>query len=196
MPACSRSARRIDRGAGASRGDGVYVDATFGRGGHARAILASLGPARPARRRRSRSRRRTRPLHAIDGSTFRFPPRVVLRICPTCSTRLRIAHVDGVLLDLGVSSPQLDDAARGFSLSHRRSARHADGSVARRDAQPRSSPAPSMRELTEVIRDYGEERFAQSVARAIAKAREIAADRHDTAACARRCASRRRAHAG
>ena len=63
-------------------------------------------------------------------------------------------------------------------------------------AQRRSSPAHPLRELTEVIRDYGEERFAQSVARAIAKAREIAADRHDTAARPRRCASRRRAHAG
>ena len=94
--------------------DGVYVDATFGRGGHARAILAALGP-RDGWSRRPRSggaeprARRRRP-------ALRVPPRAGSPSCPPCSPSLGIARVDGVLLDLGVSSPQIDDPARGFSF--------------------------------------------------------------------------------
>ena len=83
---------------------------------------------------------------------------------------LGIAAVDGVLLDLGVSSPQLDDATRGFSFRY-------DGPLDMRMDPTRGESAAdflaraSVAELTEVIRDYGEERFAQSIARAIAAAR-------------------------
>ena len=93
------------------------------------------------------------------------------RRCRTCSTPSGIAQVDGVLLDLGVSSPQIDDPARGFSLARRRAARHADGS--RRAARSRrsGSRAPPHANSAEVIADYGEERFAQSIARAIVAAR-------------------------
>ncbi len=82
-------------------------------------------------------------------------------------------RVDGVLLDLGVSSPQIDDPARGFSL-------RADGPLDMRMDPSRGESAAEfiaradVRELTEVIRDHGEERFAQSIARAIVAARAVA----------------------
>ena len=85
----------------------------------------------------------------------------------------RHRRVDGVLLDLGISSPQIDDPARGFSL-------RADGPLDMRMDPTRGESAAAflaradVRELTEVIRDYGEERFAQSIARAIVAARAVA----------------------
>ena len=154
----------------ALRDDGIYVDATFGRGGHSRAILEALGaqgrviavdrdPAALAAARSSDDRR----------FTFRHA-----RFSDVADVldALHVATIDGVLLDLGVSSPQLDDAMRGFSYRH-------DGPLdMRMDPSDGESAAAfiaraSTAELTEVIRDYGEERFAQSVARAIAKAREV-----------------------
>src|SRR5439155_11462267 len=86
---------------------------------------------------------------------------------------LGIDAIDGALLDLGISSPQIDDPARGFSL-------RADGPLdMRMDPTGGESAAAflaraDVRELTEVIRDYGEERFAQSIARAIVAARTVA----------------------
>ena len=83
-----------------------------------------------------------------------------------------IEEVDGVLLDLGISSPQIDDPRRGFSF-------RADGPLDMRMDPTRGESAAAFlarataRELTEVIRDYGEERFAQSIARAIVAARSI-----------------------
>src|SRR5207253_1710871 len=84
-----------------------------------------------------------------------------------------IDAIDGALLDLGISSPQIDDPARGFSL-------RTDGPLDMRMDPTRGESAAAflaradVRELTEVIRDYGEERFAQSVARAIVAARTVA----------------------
>ena len=92
------------------------------------------------------------------------------RNCPKSSTALALAQVDGVLLDLGISSPQIDDAARGFSFRH-------DGPLDMRMDPSRGESAAeflaraTVHELTEIIRDYGEERFAQSIARAVAAAR-------------------------
>ena len=86
---------------------------------------------------------------------------------------LGIEAIDGALLDLGISSPQIDDPARGFSL-------RADGPLDMRMDPARGESAAAflaradVRELTEVIRDYGEERFAQSIARAIVAARAVA----------------------
>ena len=95
---------------------GVYVDGTFGRGGHARAILARLGAARTPRRCRPRPCRRSGRARRLDDPRFAFRrawfselPDVLARASASCT-------VDGVLLDLGISSPQIDDASRGFSF--------------------------------------------------------------------------------
>ena len=155
----------------AVRADGVYVDATFGRGGHARGLLAALGP-----RGRFVAIDRDPEAEAAAGA-IRDPRFTFVRgwfsELPELLAHLAIERADGVLLDLGISSPQLDDASRGFSY-------RADGPLDMRMDPSRGESAAafiaraSVAELTKVIRDYGEERFAQSVARAIAKARDAA----------------------
>ncbi len=98
----------------AIRPDGTYVDGTFGRGGHSRAILAALGAA-------GRLVALDRDPAAGDVAKRIGDPRFVFRhawfseIADVLQT-LAIAHVDGVLLDLGISSPQIDDPERGFSF--------------------------------------------------------------------------------
>jgi 16S rRNA (cytosine1402-N4)-methyltransferase len=155
----------------APRADGIYVDATFGRGGHARAILAALGP-------RGRLVALDRDAEADVASRGIADARLTFRRAwfseiGDVLAALGIARVDGVLLDLGVSSPQLGDAARGFTY-------RSEGPLDMRMDTSRGETAAefvaraSVSELTSVIRDYGEERFAQSIARAIAKAREAA----------------------
>jgi 16S rRNA (cytosine1402-N4)-methyltransferase len=152
----------------AIRRDGVYVDATFGRGGHARGILAALGPhgRLVALDRDPEAERAAR---AIDDRRFAFR-RAWFSDLDRVLDDLGVALVDGALLDLGVSSPQLDDPARGFSYRF-------EGPLDMRMDPSRGESAAQLiaradvRELTEVIRDYGEERFAQSIARAIAQAR-------------------------
>jgi len=149
----------------------VVVDATFGRGGHARAILAALG----RRGRLIAVDRDPMAAHAaqtiVDGRfTFRH---AWFSELPEVLAALAIDTVDAVLVDLGVSSPQLDDATRGFSYRF-------DGPLdMRMDPTQGESAADflarvDVRELAAVIRDYGEERFAQSIANAIAAARAIA----------------------
>jgi 16S rRNA (cytosine1402-N4)-methyltransferase len=149
----------------------TVVDATFGRGGHARAILSALGAAgrRVAIDRDPDAEAAARAIH---------DPRFVFRRSwfselPDVLAALGVARVDAILLDLGVSSPQLDDPARGFSFRF-------DGPLDMRMDPTRGESAAefiaraSERELRKVIRDYGEERFAQSIARAIAAKREVA----------------------
>src|SRR6187549_443645 len=154
----------------ALRGDGIYVDGTFGRGGHARAILRALG-TRGRLLAIDRDPAAEAAAQAIGDPRFAFRRAWLSEITQVLDA-LGVAHVDGALLDLGVSSPQLDDAARGFSFRF-------DAPLDMRMDPTRGETAAefvaraSIGELTEVIRDYGEERFAQSVARAIAKAREI-----------------------
>jgi 16S rRNA (cytosine1402-N4)-methyltransferase len=153
----------------AIRDDGVYVDATFGRGGHARAILAALG-ARGRLVGVDRDAEAQAAAGAIDDARFTFR-RGWFSSLPDIVASLGIDAVDGVLLDLGVSSPQLDAPERGFSY-------RAEGPLdMRMDTSCGETAAQfiaraTIDELAKVIRDYGEERFAQSVARAIAKARE------------------------
>jgi 16S rRNA (cytosine1402-N4)-methyltransferase len=147
---------------------GTYVDATFGRGGHSRRILDTLGPAgrlvaidrdpdAEAAARAWRDRR-----FIFHHAWFSELPEVL--------DREAIATVDGVLLDLGLSSPQIDDAERGFSL-------RADGPLDMRMDPSRGESAAqwlahaTVAELKGVIADYGEERFAQQIARAIVAAR-------------------------
>jgi 16S rRNA (cytosine1402-N4)-methyltransferase len=149
---------------------GVYVDATFGRGGHARAVLGLLAPAGQLigiDRDPAAEAAAVELAHADSRFAFR---RAWFSDLPEVLSGLALAQVDGVLLDLGISSPQIDDATRGFSFRH-------DGPLDMRMDPTRGESAAeflaraSVRELTEVLRDYGEERSAQSIARAVASAR-------------------------
>jgi 16S rRNA (cytosine1402-N4)-methyltransferase len=149
--------------------DGVYVDATFGRGGHARAILARLS-ARGRLVAIDRDPAAEEAARAIADPRFAFR-RAWFSEIPAALDALRIDRVGGVLLDLGISSPQIDDPARGFSFRH-------DGPLDMRMDPSRGETAAaflaraSERELTEVLRDYGEERLARPIAAAIAAQRE------------------------
>ena len=155
----------------AIRADGTYVDATFGRGGHARAILALLAPA-------GRLFAFDRDPAAAASALPLRDPRFVFGSCwfselPEALAARGVERIDGMLLDLGISSPQIDDPERGFSF-------RADGPLDMRMDPTRGESAAvflaraTARELTEVIRDYGEERFAQSIAGAIVAARTVA----------------------
>src|SRR5213078_1014099 len=151
--------------------DDVVVDATFGRGGHARAILAALGP-RGRLVAIDRDPAAANAARDINDNRFKFRHAWFSEL-PEILTAWRIDTVDAVLIDLGVSSPQLDDATRGFSYRF-------EGPLDMRMDPTRGESAAdflaraSVEELTDVIHDYGEERFAQSIARAIAAARAIA----------------------
>ena len=146
--------------------DGHYIDATFGRGGHSRLILSQL---------------------SAQGSLTAFDkdPEAVLEAANITDPRFSIRHqgfnqliqlapssAAGLLLDLGISSPQIDNAARGFSF-------RGDGPLdMRMDTTRGQSVADwladaSVESMTEVIRDYGEERFAGPIAKAIDRARQV-----------------------
>jgi 16S rRNA (cytosine1402-N4)-methyltransferase len=148
--------------------DGAYVDATFGRGGHSRRMLSLLGP-------HGRLVAIDRDPAAAAAARAFTDPRFAFRHAwfselASALDACGIARADGVLLDLGISSPQIDDPERGFSL-------RADGPLdMRMDPTHGVSAAEwiaraSERELRGVIADYGEERFAQQIARAIVAAR-------------------------
>jgi len=150
------------------RPDGCYADCTFGRGGHSRAMLVRLGPT-------GRLLALDRDPQAIAAGTAIADPRLTL--VHSAFSRLGdalaqhgIAAVDGVLLDLGVSSPQLETPERGFSFRY-------DGPLDMRMDPTRGRDAAQFladateSEIGEVIREYGEERFARQIARAIVAAR-------------------------
>lgn len=147
---------------------GVYVDATFGRGGHSRAILEKLGP--------------NGRLLALDRD-----PRAIVAAAAIGDARLKVLHrpfaelgeavreagfgsVDGVLMDIGVSSPQLDEGGRGFSFRF-------DAPLDMRMDTTQGETAAEwlaradVRDITQVVRDYGEERFAFQIAKKIVAAR-------------------------
>ncbi|MEJ8813564.1 16S rRNA (cytosine(1402)-N(4))-methyltransferase RsmH [Variovorax ureilyticus] len=152
-------------GPDASAPFGTYVDATFGRGGHSRAILARLGPqgrliafdkdaeavAEAARIQDARFSIR----HQGFKDLGELPP----------------ASVSGVLLDLGISSPQIDNPARGFSFRF-------EGPLDMRMDTTRGESVAEwlatadQQQIAEVIRDYGEERFAVQIAKAIVARRQ------------------------
>ena len=152
----------------AIRADGIYVDGTFGRGGHSRAVLERLGPA-------GRLIAFDRDPAAIAAGQALNDSRLTLVHSAFSAldeelAQLGVATVDGVLLDLGVSSPQLDDGARGMSFRF-------DAPLDMRMDTSRGQTVAdwladaSVGEITEVLRDYGEERFAHAIAKAIATAR-------------------------
>jgi 16S rRNA (cytosine1402-N4)-methyltransferase len=152
----------------AIRPEGTYVDGTFGRGGHSRLILERLGPSGRlvAIDRDPDAEAAAKDLKDSRFSFFRSQTSFLSRVLGAAGTPL----VDGMLFDLGVSSPQLDDPARGFSF-------RADGPLdMRMDPGSGMSAAEwlasaEQQQIEKVIRDYGEERFAKQVAAAIVAAR-------------------------
>jgi 16S rRNA (cytosine1402-N4)-methyltransferase len=156
-----------------TRPDGAYVDCTFGRGGHARALLAALGP-------QARLLVIDRDPLAVRGAAnlAREDGRVVVRhgtFADLAAIALEAGFRPawGVLMDLGVSSPQLDDPARGFSF-------RLDGPLDMRMDPERGESAAawlaraSAEELEQVFREFGEERHARRIARAIVARRQEA----------------------
>ena len=144
--------------------DGLYVDGTFGRGGHSRRILAKLSE-------KGRLIAFDRDPEAIEASKAITDPRFSIIHEPFSTMRESLAAVgvtavDGIFLDIGVSSPQIDDASRGFSFRF-------DGPLDMRMDTTRGMTAAEWlatadeRDIRQVIKVYGEERFAGPIARAI-----------------------------
>ena len=147
--------------------DGTYVDGTFGRGGHATRILESLSPRGSLLALdQDPEAAAVAELICANDSRMRFRS-TNFRALADCAAP---GSVQGVLLDLGVSSPQLDNPARGFSFSH-------DGPLdMRMDPEGGQSAADWLAnvkeaELARVLNELGEERFARRIARAIVNAR-------------------------
>lgn len=150
---------------------GIYLDATFGRGGHSRKILERLGPE-------GRLFALDRDPEAVAAASSIKDPRFHITHCrfselAQVSSSLGIAgRVDGILMDIGVSSPQLDDASRGFSFDR-------DGPLDMRMDNTASLTAAEIvntwdrHELTVIFKEFGEERFASKVAAAIERERRI-----------------------
>ncbi|MCM5678799.1 16S rRNA (cytosine(1402)-N(4))-methyltransferase RsmH [Schlegelella sp. S2-27] len=149
--------------------DGVYVDGTFGRGGHSRLLLSRLSP-------QGRLLAFDKDPEAVAESTRVQDPRFAIQhdsftsMGEACAQR-GIAQVQGILLDLGVSSPQIDNPERGFSFRF-------EGPLDMRMDPTRGESAADFlaradeKHIAEVIRNYGEERFAVSVAKALVARRE------------------------
>jgi 16S rRNA (cytosine1402-N4)-methyltransferase len=145
--------------------DGNYVDATFGRGGHSRLLLSRLDV-------QGRLLAFDKDPEAVAVANAIEDPRFSIRHQGFTGIReLEAGSVTGILMDLGVSSPQIDNPARGFSF-------RSDGPLDMRMDTTRGTSAAewlataSVEQMTEVIRDYGEERFAFQVAKAIAARRQ------------------------
>lgn len=148
--------------------DGTYIDCTFGRGGHSKRILSQLGP---------KGR-----LFAIDRDMAAYMTGKQIDDSRFCMEHLHfselnqlalkhgLSSVDGILMDLGISSPQVDEGERGFSF-------RLNGPLDMRMDQTRGKTVAELletiteKQLGEVIKHYGEERFAKQVARAIIKER-------------------------
>ena len=150
---------------------GFYVDGTFGRGGHSRAVLSSLGPeGRLLGVDKDPVACDSAEILASEDSRFSFYHGSFAEL-PHQLRRMGIDAVDGILLDLGVSSPQLDEADRGFSFMQ-------DGPLdMRMDTSSGETAAQwlayaEVDDIAQVLKEYGEERFARRIAAAIVDARE------------------------
>ena len=153
--------------------DGVYVDATFGRGGHAQSILGHLGPQGrllafdrdPDAVAFARARFGADPRFEIEQGSFSMLGEQIAR-------RGLMGRVDGVLFDLGVSSPQLENPSRGFSFRH-------EGPLDMRMDPARGESAAqwlsraSEQEIADTLFTLGEERYARRIARAIVAERQV-----------------------
>ena len=153
------------------RSSGIYIDGTFGRGGHSRLILSQLGPE-------GRLLAIDRDPQAIAAAKSIEDPRFTIVHGPFSELshyvreRELVGKIDGVLLDLGVSSPQLDDAERGFSFMR-------DGPLdMRMDPSTGLSAAEWLMkaeadDIAWVLKTFGEERFAKRIARAIVERNRV-----------------------
>ncbi|MES2632316.1 MAG: 16S rRNA (cytosine(1402)-N(4))-methyltransferase RsmH [Pseudomonadota bacterium] len=152
-------------GAAVTKPDATYIDATFGRGGHSRLILSKLGP-------QGRLIAFDKDLDAIAEAQKISDPRFSIRHEGFANMgELPAQSAAGILMDLGVSSPQIDNPARGFSF-------RGDGPLdMRMDTTRGESVADWLAtaeagQIAEVIRDYGEERFAVQIAKAVVARRQ------------------------
>ena len=154
--------------------DGCYVDATFGRGGHSREILRQLGDSgRLIALDRDPQAIAAAPRILTDDPRFELIRESFAQLETCIGARDLVGHVDGLLFDLGVSSPQLDQADRGFSFLR-------DGPLDMRMDPDSGVPASAWlaavdeQELKKVLKQFGEETYAQRIARAIVHARDEA----------------------
>jgi 16S rRNA (cytosine1402-N4)-methyltransferase len=153
------------------KSDGIYVDGTFGRGGHATALLSRLG-ASGRLLALDKDPQAIAEAERCIGKDERFTLRQssFADLKETTRTLGWLGQVDGILLDLGVSSPQLDDASRGFSFQQ-------DGPLDMRMNPDAGQSAAEWlagareQDIVKVLKEYGEERFARRIAWAILKTR-------------------------
>ena len=150
--------------------DGIYLDGTFGRGGHAKEVLKRLN-SRGLLVAIDKDPQAIIEGKKLESDNFKIFHGTFSDV-KTILNKIGVSHVDGVLLDLGVSSPQLDSAVRGFSFSH-------DGPLDMRMDTNSGSTAEAwlnsvtQSELARVLKVYGEERFAPRIARSIVTARTM-----------------------
>lgn len=148
------------------RADGTYIDMTFGRGGHSRAILAQLGEGGRLFAFDRDPRAAQAAAELADIPQFHFIHAPFSTLADAAQREQLVGQVDGILFDLGVSSPQLDDAERGFSFMR-------DGPLdMRMNPEAGQSAADwintaSIDDMVYVFKHYGEERYARRIARAI-----------------------------
>ncbi|MEC5317413.1 16S rRNA (cytosine(1402)-N(4))-methyltransferase RsmH [Brenneria populi subsp. brevivirga] len=153
------------------RGNGIYIDGTFGRGGHSRLILSQLGPEGRLLAI-DRDPQAIEAAKAIDDPRFSIIHGPFSALADYVAERDLTGRIDGVLLDLGVSSPQLDDPERGFSFMR-------DGPLDMRMDPSRGVAAAEWLMKAEaddiawVLKTFGEERFAKRIARAIVERNRV-----------------------
>ncbi|MEE4749317.1 16S rRNA (cytosine(1402)-N(4))-methyltransferase RsmH [Pseudomonas alliivorans] len=157
----------------ALRADGCYMDGTFGRGGHSRLILSHLGPdGRLLGFDKDPQAIATGQTLAAEDGRFVIVQRSFAELGSEAQERGLAGKVSGILLDLGVSSPQLDDPERGFSFMN-------DGPLDMRMDPTRGISAAEFiatapaEEIARVFKEYGEERFARRMANAVVQRREV-----------------------
>lgn len=150
--------------------DGIYIDGTFGRGGHSRTILSQLGP-NGRLYSIDRDPQAIAEAQKIDDPRFTIVHGPFSGIAEYAQRYDLVGKVDGVLFDLGVSSPQLDDAERGFSFMK-------DGPLDMRMDPTSGMPVSDwlaqadLDDITWVIREFGEDKHARRIAKAIVAYRE------------------------
>lgn len=152
--------------------NGIYIDGTFGRGGHSRFILSQLS-SNGRLIAVDRDPRAIAEAHKIQDLRFQIEHNSFSHIPEICDKLNLVGKIDGILLDLGVSSPQLDEAERGFSFMK-------DGPLDMRMDTTQGLSAEewlkqvSIEDLTWVLKTFGEERFAKRIATAIVDFNESA----------------------